>query len=294
MTDELPEVFLFLPQMRLSTDAIVERAVAAEEAGVAGIAFMDHLAPPIAEHQPMYEALTLATWVAARTERLKVGTLVLCDAFRHPAVLAREAVTIQEASGGRFELGIGWGSVPAELPRFGVTTAGARERVERLGETLTLLEAFWTGEPVHHDGPNFQVAGAQQLPVPAIPIPIVIGGSGPRTLALVRRHAEWWNLPVHMLDRLDDLRDQVGSARPSVQHMVCWEADAALRPEAEATARRRFGAMGPLLVGDADRQREQLLDLGRRGVERVYLWFTDFAEPGSLRSFGRHVLGARG
>ena len=75
----------------------------------------------------MWEAMTIATWLLARTQSLVVGHLVLCDALRHPAVLARQAATLDHASGGRYELGIGWGSVPDELDTFGVG-AGAGPR----------------------------------------------------------------------------------------------------------------------------------------------------------------------
>ncbi|MBV8559418.1 MAG: LLM class flavin-dependent oxidoreductase, partial [Acidimicrobiia bacterium] len=119
------EFHLFLPQLRMTMDDIVARARAAEAAGFAGVAFMDHLAPPGAEDRPMFDAMATAAWVAAHTARLRIGHLVLCDAFRQPAVLAREVTTIDHASGGRFELGIGSGSVPAELARFGVS-AGVR------------------------------------------------------------------------------------------------------------------------------------------------------------------------
>src|SRR6185436_18152874 len=119
-------------------DTLVERARAAEAAGFDGIAFMDHLAPPLALDQPMFEAMTAATWIAARTERMTVGHLVLCDALRHPTVLARQAVTLDHASGGRFELGIGWGSVGEELTTYGVHPTTPRDRIERLGETLTI------------------------------------------------------------------------------------------------------------------------------------------------------------
>lgn len=98
--------------MRMSMAEIVERAVGAERAGFSGIAMMDHLAPPAAEQVPMFEAMATATWIAAHTSRLSVGHLVLCDMFRDPAVLAKQAVTLNHASGGRFELGIGWGSAP--------------------------------------------------------------------------------------------------------------------------------------------------------------------------------------
>ncbi len=76
----------------------------------------------------MYEAFTAATWLAAVTERLRLGHLVLCDALRHPAVLARQAVTLDHFSSGRFELGIGSGSVPGELDAFGVGDSGGRAR----------------------------------------------------------------------------------------------------------------------------------------------------------------------
>src|SRR5262249_39763649 len=99
------EFHLYVPQMRFTLDAVVDRAVGAESGGFTGIAGMDHLMPPFALDQPMYEAMTTTTWLAARTTTLTVGSLVICDALRHPAMLARECVTIDHASGGRFELG---------------------------------------------------------------------------------------------------------------------------------------------------------------------------------------------
>jgi alkanesulfonate monooxygenase SsuD/methylene tetrahydromethanopterin reductase-like flavin-dependent oxidoreductase (luciferase family) len=113
------EFHLFLPQLRLSFERLVASAQAAEAAGFRGIAGMDHLAPPGADGHAMYEAMVTSTWLAARTQRLVVGSLVLCDAFSHPAVLAREAVSLDHASGGRFELGLGWGSWDADFSRFG-------------------------------------------------------------------------------------------------------------------------------------------------------------------------------
>lgn len=287
------EFALFLPQMRMPIDAIVERARAAEAAGFHGIALMDHLAPPAALDQPMYEAMTTATWLAARTETLRVGHLVLCDAFRHPAVLARQAVTIDHASGGRFELGIGSGSVPAELPTFGIPTGGARDRVERLGESLAIMRALWRGETVDVAGEHFTLAGARQAPRPQ-GIPIVIGGSGPRTMRLVAEHADWWNLPLHQLDRLDDLRARAGRARVSVQLMITLVHDEAERAKTVEVATRRFGFMAGAahLTGSPAEIAEGIAAFGDRGVERVYTWFSDFAEPRTLTRFGADVVGA--
>lgn len=285
---------LFLPQMRLAPDALELRARTAEASGFAGMALMDHLAPPGATDQPMFEAFTAATWLAAVTERLLLGHLVLCDALRHPAVLARQAATLDHLSGGRFELGIGSGSVPGELDAFGVGDPGGRARVERLRETLELVTALWTGEPVHHRGEHFVVEGARQLPVPLGRIPIVVGGTGPRTMELVARFADWWNVPLNHLDRLDEARGQAGAAQVSVQLLVTLVTDQRSRQELLETAARRFGRMGEggHLAGSPSELVPQLAELRERGVARVYTWFTDFAQPETLETFGREVIDA--
>ena len=286
------EVRLFLPQMRLAMDAFVERARAAEAAGFTGIAFMDHLAPPMAEGQPAIDAMVAATWVAARTEHLGVGHLVLCDAFRHPAVLAKQVVSVDNASGGRFELGIGWGSVPTEFPTFGVGSTEPRARVDRLAETLQVLRLLWSGEVVSFEGTYHRLEGAVTQPVPLGRIPIVIGGVGPRTMALVREHADWWNLPVHRLGELDTLRAGAGDARVSIQLMVAFVPPGADRAEVEAVATRRFPGMaslGGVVVGDVEEIVDQLGSFAERGVERVYAWFSDFAPPATLEAFAEVI-----
>jgi alkanesulfonate monooxygenase SsuD/methylene tetrahydromethanopterin reductase-like flavin-dependent oxidoreductase (luciferase family) len=83
------EFHLYLPQMRMTFDQLVERARNAESSGFLGIAGMDHFAPPGAADQPMFEAHITNAWMAAHTDHLIVGNLVLCDAFRHPSTLAK-------------------------------------------------------------------------------------------------------------------------------------------------------------------------------------------------------------
>lgn len=286
-----PQFHLFLPQMRLSFDALVDRARHAEEAGFTGMALMDHLAPPMAEQTAMYEAMTTATWLAARTERLVIGHLVLCDALRHPAVLAKQAVSIDHASGGRFELGIGWGSVPAELETYGVGDTAAGPRVRRLGETLEVLRLLWSGEPVHFEGEFHTISGGLQQPPPLSHIPVVVGGAGKKTLELVARYADWWNLSVNVVPRLSELKDQTGTARTSVQEMVTFVTDESRREETVATAVRRFGNMGPI-AGNPDELLEHFKTRMDQGVERFYVWFTDFADPATLDAFGDEVIAA--
>jgi alkanesulfonate monooxygenase SsuD/methylene tetrahydromethanopterin reductase-like flavin-dependent oxidoreductase (luciferase family) len=290
----MTEFHLFFPQMRMSPDALVERVRAAESSGFAGVALMDHLAPPAALDQPMFEAMTMATWLAAQTSRLTIGHLVLCDSFRHPAVLARQAVTLDHLSGGRFELAIGSGSTPGELTTFGISQAKGAERAARLRETLEIVTRLWSGEPVTFDGEFFHLAGAQQLPIPTRPIPVVIGGTGPSTLEMVKDYATWWNVPAHHITRLEERRPLTGSARVSIQQMVTFVPDGPGREQIIDTADRRFGWMsGPgRAVGTGAELVENFEHYRRLGVERFYVWFSDFADPGTLRAFGTEVINA--
>lgn len=292
VSDSPPEFHLFLPQMRMGLDVLVEKARAAEAAGFGGIALMDHLAPPMAEDQPMHEAMITAAWLAARTESLAVGHLVLCDSLRHPALLAKQAVTIDHASGGRFELGIGWGSVPDELDAFGVGDTAPSVRVRRLAESLEVMTALWSGERVDFEGEFLRVKGGRQLPVPVARIPLLIGGAGRRTLALVARYADWWNLPIYALERLEELRPAAGRARLSIQQLVAFVPGEAERDRVTELAQRRFGIYGSgLVVGDAAQLVDHFTALHDRGVERFYTWFSDFADPETLAAFGADVIG---
>jgi alkanesulfonate monooxygenase SsuD/methylene tetrahydromethanopterin reductase-like flavin-dependent oxidoreductase (luciferase family) len=283
------EFWLFLPQMRLSMDQLSERAVQAEAAGFSGMAGMDHMAPPLADSSPMFDAMITNAWLATQTRRLRVGSLVLCDSFRHPAVLAREAVSLDHLSGGRFELGIGWGSVAAELETFGIGSTEAKVRVGRLKESLEIMKALWSGETLDYDGEYFTLRGAQQQPGPQSTIAVVIGGAGRKTMELVAAHADWWNVHVGILDKLDDMRPRAGSARCSLQVQVAFVPSEDRREEVTALALRRFGRMGPV-IGSGPELIDYFGSLAERGVERVYVWFSDFAPPETLSAFGEEVV----
>ncbi|MBX9641069.1 MAG: LLM class flavin-dependent oxidoreductase [Mycobacteriaceae bacterium] len=270
------EWYLFLPQVRLPVTDIVDRAQRAEAAGFDGIAFIDHLEAPGQPDENIWEAMGVAGWVAAKTSRLRVGHLVLCDAFRHPAVLAKQAVTLSAVSDGRFDLGLGSGSWPAEFAKFDVGQQDPVTRVEQLGRHLELITRYWAGG---------------QYPQPAHPIPLILGGSGPRMMKLVAEYADWWNLQANHLDRLPRLAGSTGSARISVQQMVGFVRNGADPGDVRQVSIRRFGHLGSGLVcGDADELIAHFTGLAGQGVERFYVWFADFAAPQSLDEFGETVI----
>jgi alkanesulfonate monooxygenase SsuD/methylene tetrahydromethanopterin reductase-like flavin-dependent oxidoreductase (luciferase family) len=278
----MAEWYLFLPQVRVPVADIVDRARHAEASGFTGIAFIDHLEAPGLRDESIWEAMSVATWVAAKTERLRIGHLVLCDAFRHPAVLAKQAVTLSEASDGRFELGLGSGSWPAEFTRFDVGQQDPVARVKQLESHLDVIGQYWgRGDD----------ATRSQSPLPTHPIPLILGGTGRRMMELVRRYADWWNIPANHIDRLAELAPAAGSARVSIQQMIGFvriDSDPAKVREVSA---RRFGNLGSGLVcGDADELSGHFSNLSGQGVERFYVWFADFAAPESLHEFGETVI----
>jgi alkanesulfonate monooxygenase SsuD/methylene tetrahydromethanopterin reductase-like flavin-dependent oxidoreductase (luciferase family) len=276
------EWYLFLPQVRVPVADIVERARHAEASGFTGIAFIDHLEAPGLPGESIWEAMSVATWVAAKTERLRIGHLVLCDAFRHPAVLAKQAVTLSEASDGRFELGLGSGSWPAEFTRFDVGQQDPVARVKQLESHLDVIGQYWgRGDD----------ATRSQSPLPKHPIPLILGGTGRRMMELVRRYADWWNIPANHIDRLAKLTPAAGSARVSIQQMIGFVRKDSDPANVREVSARRFGNLGSGLVcGDADELSGHFSNLSGQGVERFYVWFADFAAPESLHEFGETVI----
>jgi alkanesulfonate monooxygenase SsuD/methylene tetrahydromethanopterin reductase-like flavin-dependent oxidoreductase (luciferase family) len=278
---------LYLPQLRMSFDRILERTLIAEEAGFDSIWLMDHLAAPMAPDVDTFEGWTIASALAARTTRIRIGHLVLCDPFRHPALLAKMAATLDVISNGRLELGIGWGSVPTELRTYGFGDEPAAVRAAKLRETLEILALMFTGEPFDHMGTHYTLRGAQGRPVPVqARVPVHIGGGGAlHTMPLVRDHADWWNCPGYALDRLDELRPLAGHARISAQHPIGLAANFADRDEATATVQRRFGSWGGVVAGTAVEVADALAQEVARGVEGFVCQFGDFGTQGTIERF---------
>jgi alkanesulfonate monooxygenase SsuD/methylene tetrahydromethanopterin reductase-like flavin-dependent oxidoreductase (luciferase family) len=278
---------LYLPQLRMSFDRILERTLIAEEAGFDSIWLMDHLAAPMAPDVDTFEGWTIASALAARTTRIRIGHLVLCDPFRHPALLAKMAATLDVISNGRLELGIGWGSVPAELRTYGFGDEPAAVRAAKLRETLEILALMFAGEPFDHVGKHYALRGAQGRPVPVQErVPVHIGGGGAlHTMPLVRDYADWWNCPGYALDRLDELRPLAGHARISAQHPIGLAANFAERDEVAATVQRRFGSWGGVVAGTAVEVADALAQEVARGVEGFVCQFGDFGTEATIERF---------
>jgi alkanesulfonate monooxygenase SsuD/methylene tetrahydromethanopterin reductase-like flavin-dependent oxidoreductase (luciferase family) len=181
-----------------SWDELLDAALLAEDAGLDSISAMDHVQPIFnLRAGPTFEGwLTAAAW-AARTTRVEIGLLVSAVGFRPPALLAKMATTLDHISGGRAFLGIGAGWNDAEHRSFGIDLPErVSERLAKLEEALTIIRPLLREGLADFQGDCHQVVGAKNDPLPIRrPLPIVIGGQGPRvTMRLVAQYADAVNV----------------------------------------------------------------------------------------------------
>jgi F420-dependent oxidoreductase-like protein len=156
----------------------------------------DHLYPSSGEPtDPVLDGWTTLMALMATTSRLRGGVLVSGMAYRHPALLAKLAVTVDVISDGRLELGVGTGWNDAEFEAFGIPFGSMGERFDRLEEGLDVLTQLLTQDRTNFTGKYYTVTDAISNPKPLQnPLPIVIGGFGPkRTIPLVAKYAQHWN-----------------------------------------------------------------------------------------------------
>jgi probable F420-dependent oxidoreductase len=177
---------------RPSWPAIRSFAQAAEAHGLDSVWMYDHFfyKPSDGPIDGQLEAWTVVSAVAAATERVQIGTLVLCSSFRSPALVAKMAATADEVSGGRLILGLGAGWHDAEYDAFGFPKD---RRVDRFEEALRIVVPLVRGESVTFDGRYHQARDAVLEPAPARRIPVLVAAVRPRMLRLTARYADAWN-----------------------------------------------------------------------------------------------------
>jgi probable F420-dependent oxidoreductase len=161
-----------------------EKARKIEALGYNTLLVPDHLADLMAPFPAAVSA-------AEATANLRVGTNVLNNDLRHPVLVAREAATADLLTDGRFQLGLGAGSIRSEYEQAGLAVDRGATRVERLAEAVTIIKGLLKGDEVTYEGRHYRVTGHRiPLPVQKPHPPILIGGNGPRLLSLAAREAD--------------------------------------------------------------------------------------------------------
>jgi alkanesulfonate monooxygenase SsuD/methylene tetrahydromethanopterin reductase-like flavin-dependent oxidoreductase (luciferase family) len=238
----------------------------AERLGFDFVSASDHLHGA----RPTYETWTMLSWIAAETSRIRVATRVLAVPYRPPAVLAKMAETFDRLSGGRLILGLGGGSVDEEFRAFGLGVRTPRDKVDGLGEAISVIRGLWSQPTLTFEGRIYRTEGGQVEPKPERRIPIWLGTYGNRALALTGRAADGWipSLGFAPPERVPAMRERVlGAARA-----------AGRRPEEitccynlEVRVDERGDARPTVVSGSADAVAERLLDFVKLGFSALNL-----------------------
>ena len=260
----------------------------AEAAGFASLWVMDHLfqIEMVGKFdEPMLEGYSALNFLAARTKRVRLGTLVTAVIYRYPAILIKTVTTLDVLSGGRAYFGIGAGWYQREAVGLGVPFPALRERFELLEETLQIAKHMWSGRSSAYSGEHYRLAEPLCVPQPlARPHPpILVGGTGEkRTLRLVAQYADACNL--YAIEGAEAIR-----AKLAVLRRHC---DAIGRPfeEIERTA------IGTVDIGPGKMSTQQVVDqcgqLSDAGIQHLMISLPRVDEIAPLEQFGRDVIPA--
>ena len=229
----------------------------AEALGYDWLSVFDHFRPPIyGPSGPCLDGIAALSAMACCTERARCAMLVATPVWRHPALLAGAAATVDRISGGRVEFGLGAGGADLGFAQYGVTQPSWPERLERLDEACHIVRALWDGGPVTFAGRHFTLREAHVEPRPVQQrLPLTLGGSSDGLLTLVARHADVWNcvaLPVaRYVDRVRALTEacaRIGRDPASIRRSVTFRAVVA---SDAAQARRRQAELRAARTGVA-------------------------------------------
>jgi F420-dependent oxidoreductase-like protein len=304
------ECGLFFPQVAADFSGLVERALACEESGWHSLWLADHMwarGLPDVDHLEIWTALSA---LAARTTRLRLGSLVLCNSYRNPALVAKMAASLDQISAGRLELGMGAGWMDEEYRGYGYNFPSVRVRIEQLEEGLEVMRRLFTESRATFQGKYYALDDAPNNPKPRQRPwpPITIGGGGERKLLrLVARYADRWNCPMnaaaelpHKLEVLHSHCADVGrdptAITVSEQVIVVLGKDAADLAQRWTMAKQLLGGFADL-EAIAVRGTPQQVVAGlrakvERGVRLFTVMFGDFAPVETIRLFGESVIPA--
>ncbi len=192
--------FSIWPTLAQAWDDVLEVTRHAEATGWDGVYVADHFMGDAgggfgAVSAPTLEATAALVSLAVATERLRLGTLVLGNTYRHPAVLANWAATVDQISNGRLLLGVGAGWQENEHEQYGIRLPPPGERIEQFEEACHVWRGLLREPTTTFSGTHYQLTDAICEPKPVqSPLPLLIGGKGDRMMGVVARHADEWNM----------------------------------------------------------------------------------------------------
>ncbi|MBO0784109.1 MAG: LLM class F420-dependent oxidoreductase [Ktedonobacteraceae bacterium] len=287
-------------------ETMTQIAQTAEEVGFTSAWLVDHFHTiPHPSQEVTFECWTSTAALARDTKTIRIGQMVTCNSYRHPALLAKMASTVDILSHGRLSVGIGAGWYEHEYHAYGYTYPDAPQRLRQLREAVQVIHKMWSDEEAYFEGKYYQVHGAINQPkgVQLPHIPLLIGGGGEQvTLKLVAQYADACNVgndPATVQQKLAVLKqhcERVGRDYESIHRTtsaICLLADSdeqalALLP---ADRKTRLGnTLQTALIGSPETIRQRLTAYAAAGVQELVLRFVDGTSPETIRRFAKEFI----
>jgi F420-dependent oxidoreductase-like protein len=281
-------------------------AQTAEEVGFASAWLVDHFHTiPYPAQEVTFECWVSTAALARDTRTIRIGQMVTCNSYRHPALLAKMASTVDVLSHGRLNFGIGAGWYEHEYHAYGYAYPDAPERLRQLREAVILILAMWQEQEAHFEGASYQVRGAINQPkgVQQPHIPLLIGGSGEQvTLKLVAQYADACNVgddPASVKQKLAILkqhcerlgRDYESIHRTSSTFCLLADSDEQALAQLPAERKARLGKIvQTALIGSPETIRQRLAAYEEAGVQELLLRFVDGTNLEALRRFAQEFI----
>ena len=297
------------PQQGATYDDLLAVARTAEDLGYGAFFRSDHYLAMGTEGLPgPTDAWVTLAGLARETSSIRLGTLMTSATFRLPGPLAISVAQVDQMSGGRVELGLGAGWFEAEHAAYGIPFPGARERFDRLEESLAVITGLWTtshGETFDFEGNHFRLDGSPALPKPVQSPrpPVLIGGKGrKRTPALAARYADEFNIPFESLAgsaaifaRVREACSTVGRDPSALRYsnalvLCCGENDAQVAQRARAIGRDVAELREDGLAGTPDEVVEKIGRYADIGSQRIYLQVLDLGDLDHLELVAEKVM----
>lgn len=270
----MAEIGIFVVPSAVDPDRAVAQAIAADEVGLDYVAVQDH-----PYQRRFFDTWTYLSYLAGRTERVRLVPDVLNLPLRLPSVIAKSAASLDVLSGGRVELGIGAGAFWEAVEAMGGPNRTPKQSVDALEEAIAIIRGFWSGErSVTVEGEHYRVRGAKPGPAPAHPIGLWIGAYGPRMLRLTGRLGDGWvpSLGDHYLSP-----EEI----PSMQARIDAAAKRAGREPTDV--RRIVNVMA--LEGEPGSWPEELARVAELGFETILVGVPDDGALEFVRQLGEEV-----
>jgi len=271
--------FSFWPNSHQNLDDLFTLTEHVEASGWSGIWYADHFMPNQEDSSgPTHEAFTVLGALAVRTSRLRIGSLVAGNTYRHPAVVAKMAATIDQLSNGRMVLGLGSAWQENEHRQYGIPFHDIPGRLARLNEACAVITSLFANEKSDFDGEFYQLKQACLAPKPVqSPLPLLIGGGGEKvTLKIAARFANEWNVwgdPDRLRQKmqiLDAHCERIGrdpaEIRRSAQALLFMSED-----ENQLKKYRSLELPMPAIIGSPEQVTEIVVDYARAGVDELII-----------------------